>query len=536
MCSSSFMSKHLKITILIILFTGLVLPQIASAGLVPCGRTPGEGVPIEETQPCTLCHVFILIQRLLAGISIALFSWAGLFILIGGFLIMTAAGSADKIGQGKRMITYAIIGVIIALGSWLIINTVMNAIVDPEVMPWPWNKIACGVPPPPSAERFCVCETPVYDLDPNIYPNQASVIGENIKVTRLDSNEACQKECVSNKSSTYCPSTLKQSQAELYCASESNAKIETTCAVKLSRDPQCQISSGQCWSDPLECAATLTAAAPQFNSSYVKRCFLNGQSLCSYIEWANGATYCPKKDPAPCPSSKPYTLYRFAEEKPIEQLNALACSERYYGNTGYVCRLDCQYDKCIEEPTNVCDEVKTFPCFFEDKFNCKNMVERQERNACPALEELLKCLATDEKYKLLHEYRVITSISDNSPPTGALSGCFRNWLGQCLGNIDSCKGTCCGHSKCSLHYGGKAPIASEGPTDCPGSGSTACRDCSWAVDFAIYANNPEVTYNYIKSHAEDCAKKLGEKIVDVINEGDHIHVELEGVAKYYRCK
>ena len=47
-----------------------------------------------------------------------------LFVAYGGFVIMTAGGSEEKVKKGKQVITAAVIGIAIAFGSWLIIFTV----------------------------------------------------------------------------------------------------------------------------------------------------------------------------------------------------------------------------------------------------------------------------------------------------------------------------------------------------------------------------------------------------------------------------
>lgn len=41
-----------------------------------------------------------------------------LFIVYGGFLILTSQGSADQIRRGKSYITYSIIGVVLAIGGY----------------------------------------------------------------------------------------------------------------------------------------------------------------------------------------------------------------------------------------------------------------------------------------------------------------------------------------------------------------------------------------------------------------------------------
>lgn len=150
------MFKYFKIVILIVLLVLFIVPQTVSAALVPCGRNEDDpSTPnVKEDERCTLCHIFIMLQIIINGISIAILAWAAIFIVIGGITIMVAGGSPDKASQGKRMITYAIVGVVIAFGSWLIINITMNVLVDSDKMPWPWNKIECA-PSSPITHKEC---------------------------------------------------------------------------------------------------------------------------------------------------------------------------------------------------------------------------------------------------------------------------------------------------------------------------------------------------------------------------------------------
>src|SRR3989339_90079 len=47
-------------------------------------------------------------------------------IIYGGFLYVTAAGNQEKTDQGKKIITYSIIGILIILISFAIVNTVLS--------------------------------------------------------------------------------------------------------------------------------------------------------------------------------------------------------------------------------------------------------------------------------------------------------------------------------------------------------------------------------------------------------------------------
>ncbi len=52
---------------------------------------------------------------------------AVLIIIYGGFLYVTAAGEEEKATKGKKSITYAVIGILLIMGSFAIVNTLLRA-------------------------------------------------------------------------------------------------------------------------------------------------------------------------------------------------------------------------------------------------------------------------------------------------------------------------------------------------------------------------------------------------------------------------
>ncbi|MBI5306317.1 hypothetical protein HZB04_01905 [Candidatus Wolfebacteria bacterium] len=111
--------------------------QAALGGLVPCG--PG----ISGNETCNFCHLITLVNRI---INFALYDIAIPLVVVmtlyGGFVIMTAGDDAGKVTEGKNIIQAAVIGVLVALGAWLIINTVLLALTDNQSLiltPWKWG-------------------------------------------------------------------------------------------------------------------------------------------------------------------------------------------------------------------------------------------------------------------------------------------------------------------------------------------------------------------------------------------------------------
>ena len=100
--------------------------------LVPC-----EGLS------CRFCDLAVLIQNIINfGFRVSLVAGV-IFIVWGGFLLMTAGGSPERANSGRRAIIAAITGVAIALGSWLIIDTFIKIIGGGGSF-GPWNQIPCS--------------------------------------------------------------------------------------------------------------------------------------------------------------------------------------------------------------------------------------------------------------------------------------------------------------------------------------------------------------------------------------------------------
>jgi len=62
-------------------------------------------------------------QELIGGIISYLMG-----LVYGGILYMTSGGSEERVKQAKNVITYAIIGLVVAILSYILVNTVIQAI------------------------------------------------------------------------------------------------------------------------------------------------------------------------------------------------------------------------------------------------------------------------------------------------------------------------------------------------------------------------------------------------------------------------
>jgi hypothetical protein len=77
---------------------------------------------------CSQCDFF----QVIANIATFIFEIAGglavVVLIISGFLYMTAAGSQERMQRAKQALTAAIIGIIIVLGAWLLVNFVVTTL------------------------------------------------------------------------------------------------------------------------------------------------------------------------------------------------------------------------------------------------------------------------------------------------------------------------------------------------------------------------------------------------------------------------
>lgn len=119
-----FMLAALLIGAGVFLFGASALAQIPSGGIIPkCDWAAGETYGLGAFTQLAL-NVLKLIWGILGSLALVMFVW-------GGFLWLTARGEENQIKQGWDTLVNAVIGLLIVLGSWLIINTIILSLTDP---------------------------------------------------------------------------------------------------------------------------------------------------------------------------------------------------------------------------------------------------------------------------------------------------------------------------------------------------------------------------------------------------------------------
>jgi hypothetical protein len=105
----------------------LPLVALASVSLPYFGGNP-PFVSCNGTN-CTACDLFETGQRIIYfGMTLLLFVIAPIMIISGGIMMLIAGGSEERFSSGKRMATGAVIGIIIGLCAFLIVNLGIGAV------------------------------------------------------------------------------------------------------------------------------------------------------------------------------------------------------------------------------------------------------------------------------------------------------------------------------------------------------------------------------------------------------------------------
>ncbi len=107
-------------------------------GIVPCGTS-------YASHACTVCDFYVLIQNIINFILFMLAPLATLAAIYIAFLFMFSGGSPAKITDAKGKLWLVVIGIFWVLGSWLVLNTILEVVANKGVFPWPWNQINCEV-------------------------------------------------------------------------------------------------------------------------------------------------------------------------------------------------------------------------------------------------------------------------------------------------------------------------------------------------------------------------------------------------------
>ncbi len=92
--------------------------------LVPCGNGTNN------TNECTVCHLLALAQNIINFLVSASVLVAALMFLNAGVLYVLSSANPGNISKAHSIFTKTLIGLIIILSAWLIVNVIMETLYD----------------------------------------------------------------------------------------------------------------------------------------------------------------------------------------------------------------------------------------------------------------------------------------------------------------------------------------------------------------------------------------------------------------------
>ena len=90
---------------------------------------------------CNFCNLMELGQNIINFLIEISTILAVAFIIYGGIMMMLGSGSPEKLKKSQSIIWSAIIGIVILLSAWVILNTFFNLLTGG--LNWPWHQIGC---------------------------------------------------------------------------------------------------------------------------------------------------------------------------------------------------------------------------------------------------------------------------------------------------------------------------------------------------------------------------------------------------------
>ncbi len=131
------------IIIFLAIFAAFSAPALgAGKGIWENTRCAADSDAGGPTRPCDFCDALQvtanIVDYLLTFATVA----ATIMIVVGALIMMFAAGSEERFATGKKTVLNAVIGMAIALVSWLVVSEVLHFLSGKANLPW--NQINCA--------------------------------------------------------------------------------------------------------------------------------------------------------------------------------------------------------------------------------------------------------------------------------------------------------------------------------------------------------------------------------------------------------
>ncbi len=132
----------MKIQFSIMFYVGLIFILsflFLSQNYLPANATQGEDSPVSNktvtlTNPIGSTDIPTLIGYIIKAVMGIVGSLALVMVIYGGFVWMTAAGNAEKVTQGKNILIWAIIGLVVIFSAYIIVANIISVTTTGELI------------------------------------------------------------------------------------------------------------------------------------------------------------------------------------------------------------------------------------------------------------------------------------------------------------------------------------------------------------------------------------------------------------------
>lgn len=112
------------------------IPEVSQAALVACSDNP---------MTCNWCSFVATINNLIQFIITVLVLCCVLIMMYAGFRMVTSGGDAGAAQEAKKLFTNVVIGFVIILAAWTIVDTLLKATLqDQSQIGKIWRPVDCG--------------------------------------------------------------------------------------------------------------------------------------------------------------------------------------------------------------------------------------------------------------------------------------------------------------------------------------------------------------------------------------------------------
>ena len=102
-------------------------PTECKPGLVPCGRICDvSSTPYREDQPCTICHLVLMMQLIMDFLFKIAAVVAAFFIAASGTMYIVSAGRPELLSLSKTTFKTTLLGFILVFIAWVLVNTILT--------------------------------------------------------------------------------------------------------------------------------------------------------------------------------------------------------------------------------------------------------------------------------------------------------------------------------------------------------------------------------------------------------------------------